>query len=108
MTDESKAKLVEVAQAAEASNIDIAVGRTIDGFTVSGRMVDAETGQPLSGARFGVAIMSDGRGRGFTDVAGASDSNGNSDSTTCLSAVTRYLLYQEMGPNILVRQTLLE
>lgn len=75
-TDESKARLVELARGGEASNIDVEVGGTIDGFGVSGKIVEAETGAPMSGAHFGVVQITDGR-RSFMDRAGTSDSNGN-------------------------------
>jgi len=75
-TDEAKAKSVEVAQGAEVSNIDLLVGRTIAGFAVSGRIIDAQTSQPLPGTRIRATIYTDGQRRGADEV-GASDNNGN-------------------------------
>jgi hypothetical protein len=46
-TDPAKANVVEVAEGAEMSNIDITVGKTIPGFSASGRVVDGESGRPL-------------------------------------------------------------
>src|SRR5882724_2631147 len=76
-TDEAKAKSVEVAQGAEVSNIDILVGRTIAGFAVSGRIIDAQTSQPLPGAPIRATIYTDGQRSGGADEVGASDNNGN-------------------------------
>jgi protocatechuate 3,4-dioxygenase beta subunit len=54
--DAAKASIVDVAESGEAPNIDIQVGDRADTYTVSGRMVDAETGLPVSGVRVGSLI----------------------------------------------------
>jgi protocatechuate 3,4-dioxygenase beta subunit len=55
-TDVAKASIVDVAEGGEAPNIDIQVGDRSDTYTVSGRMVDSETGLPISGVRVGSLI----------------------------------------------------
>jgi protocatechuate 3,4-dioxygenase beta subunit len=50
VTDEPKAKPVEVIAGAEASGIDIKLGIVEKGFTVSGRVLTAETGAPIANA----------------------------------------------------------
>jgi hypothetical protein len=45
--DEAKATIVEVAEGAEITNIDITPGKPASGFSVSGRVVDADSGQPI-------------------------------------------------------------
>ncbi len=45
--DESKTTLVEVNEGAEIPNIDITPGKPASGFSVSGRVVDADSGQPI-------------------------------------------------------------
>lgn len=45
----AKATAVELQEGAEATNIDIRVGRAANTFVASGRVVDAETGQPIPG-----------------------------------------------------------
>ena len=47
VTDEPKAKPVEVTAGTEASGVDIKLGMAEKGFTVSGRVLTAETGAPL-------------------------------------------------------------
>lgn len=55
VADESRATTIEVAAGGEVSNVDIALLRRPAGFTVSGRIVDARSNQPLPGAAFGYA-----------------------------------------------------
>lgn len=55
VTEESRATTIEVAAGGEVSNVDIAMSRRPEGFTVSGRIVEARSNQPLSGAAYGYA-----------------------------------------------------
>jgi len=48
--DQSKPGIVELSEADEAKNIDIRVGTARRPTTVSGRVVDSETGVPISKA----------------------------------------------------------
>src|SRR5438309_17697 len=50
VTDEARAKFVEVTAGSEASGVDIRVAAADKGFTVSGRVIDAETGKPIADA----------------------------------------------------------
>jgi len=49
-TDDSKAKPVEVAAGAELTGIDITVGAPNKGFELTGRLSDAHSGLPVTGA----------------------------------------------------------
>lgn len=44
----AKAAVIDIGEASEATRIDITLGRALEGFAVSGRVVDAETGKPVS------------------------------------------------------------
>jgi protocatechuate 3,4-dioxygenase beta subunit len=46
--DKEKATLIEVKEAGEIRNIDITVNKPGSGFSASGRVVDADSGQPVS------------------------------------------------------------
>jgi hypothetical protein len=70
-TDPTKAKLIEVNEGSEAPNIDITVGRSLPTFAASGKVVDGETGQPLSGLRFGLRRVVGDREGGFVEGMGA-------------------------------------
>ncbi len=47
VTDVAKATVVAIDEGTEAAKIDITVGEPVQGFSVSGRIVDAETGKPM-------------------------------------------------------------
>ena len=50
-SDAAKASVVDLQEGTEAINIDIRVGRATKSFVASGRIVDAENGQPIPGIR---------------------------------------------------------
>jgi Carboxypeptidase regulatory-like domain len=54
--DSTKANIIDVAEGSVASNIDIQVGPRADTYTVTGHMVDSETGLPVSGVRVGYLL----------------------------------------------------
>jgi hypothetical protein len=60
VTDPNEAKVVELEEGAEATNIDIALGDSLAGYSVSGVIVDGETNQPVSNVRFGLRRLSPG------------------------------------------------
>lgn len=45
--DEARATIIEIKEGSEVANVDITVGKLGDGFAVSGRVVDADSGQPV-------------------------------------------------------------
>jgi hypothetical protein len=53
-SDPSEAKVVELAEGAEATDIDITLRQTAKGFAATGIVVDGETNQPLANVRFGL------------------------------------------------------
>ncbi len=77
VTEETQATIIEV-RPGEVNNADLTVGRPIQSHTVSGRVVDGETGQPIPHARVASApIKSDGQlVRPFTGSF-AGDAQGN-------------------------------
>ena len=50
-SDTTKAKIVELTEASEATNIDIKVGQRGETYSVTGRVIDALTGKPVVGIR---------------------------------------------------------
>jgi hypothetical protein len=59
VTDLAKATVIELAEGAEATNIDITVGRPMQSFAARGRVVDGDTGQPVASVRFGLEMIID-------------------------------------------------
>jgi len=47
VTEEAKATILEINEGTEVSNIDIVAGKSGRGFSVSGRVVDGDSGQPV-------------------------------------------------------------
>ncbi|MGI9068778.1 MAG: hypothetical protein ACR2HX_20545 [Pyrinomonadaceae bacterium] len=54
VTNPNEAKVVEVGEATEATNIDITIGQKLSGFAAAGVAIDGETDQPLPNLRFGL------------------------------------------------------
>jgi len=49
VSDATKARVIEIGEGAEATNIDITIGEAAQALSVSGRVVDGETGKPVTG-----------------------------------------------------------
>ena len=56
---EAKAKVIEVTEGSESTDIDITVPEVIRTRTVSGRVVNADTGQPVTGVEISVGVSHD-------------------------------------------------
>jgi hypothetical protein len=56
-TDPAKASVVDLNEGGEAKDIDISLGRRSVTYTVSGRIISADTGNPLPGISFGFGVL---------------------------------------------------
>ena len=76
-TKQPEAKVLELKEGAELSNVDFVVGRLADGFAISGRVVD-NTGKPVPTVGVGYSRVVEGkqdfRGMNFISVT---DADGN-------------------------------
>lgn len=54
VTDQAKATVIEVREGSEATNVDITLGRAVQSFSVSGRIIDGEKGTPVTNVRVGL------------------------------------------------------
>ena len=70
VSDIDQAEVIELSEGGEATNIDITLGRREPTYSASGRVVDAETGQPLANVPYGVMrfLTPDNRSSMFTGV----------------------------------------
>jgi hypothetical protein len=76
-TEESKAEVIELSEGGEATGVDITVAEAKRVYLVSGRIVDAETGQPVTMMDVGFGkVMEDGKSTGMAPNASRSDANG--------------------------------
>jgi protocatechuate 3,4-dioxygenase beta subunit len=53
VTDAAQAKVIEVSDGSEATNIDVTFSRALTTYTASGRIVSGETGQPIPDVYYG-------------------------------------------------------
>jgi 5-hydroxyisourate hydrolase-like protein (transthyretin family) len=60
-TDPKRAELVEVTAGVESSGIDIRLGHPQQFFSITGRLIDHDTGKPVSGVTINVNGENDGR-----------------------------------------------
>jgi protocatechuate 3,4-dioxygenase beta subunit len=57
VTDVAKAVIVELGEGVEAKNIDIALGARSRTYTVSGHIIDADSGQPMVGIAYAFGAL---------------------------------------------------
>ena len=55
VSDSAKATVVEVSEGSEAKDVDISLGRTMQAFSVSGHVINNETGLPVPNVRYGLS-----------------------------------------------------
>ena len=75
VTEPAKATIVELAEGGEATNIDIKVGGAADTYSVIGRVIDSETGLPMSGVRIGFLIVRPNQDRPSPFYSGLTSDN---------------------------------
>lgn len=76
VTDITKATVIEVTPGSETPNIDIVLGRPVTAFKVSGRILDGETGKPLSKINYGIY---QGTENGGSSTVGQNFTNANGE-----------------------------
>jgi Carboxypeptidase regulatory-like domain len=76
VTEESKAEVIELSEGGDATGVDITVAETKRTYIVSGRIVDADTGQPVTEMAVSYTKLEDGRNGGETTDAFRPDGNG--------------------------------
>ena len=58
VTEADKAKVIEVSEGSEATDVDITLGRAIPTFAATGRVIDGEKGLPVPNVRFTIQRIS--------------------------------------------------
>lgn len=56
-SDPARATIIEVTPGSEATGVDISLEKAIDTYSISGRLVDSEKGQPVPGLRLALERM---------------------------------------------------
>ena len=75
-SDVAKATVVDVSEGSEAKDVDIALGRTMQTFSVSGHVINTENGQPVPNVRYGLTRTIGERSE-YVNSFIASDSRGD-------------------------------
>ena len=76
--DESKATIIEIKEGAEVNNVDITVGKSGSGFSASGRLIDADSGQPVANVYIGHSSVNESNQQlgGMAFTGNQTDANG--------------------------------
>jgi hypothetical protein len=76
VTELAEAKVLDVTEGSELTNVDITLGQSLPGFNVSGRVVDRTTDKAIPGLRFGLrrVLNSD-----YTGINSSAPSNSQGD-----------------------------
>jgi hypothetical protein len=96
-TNPAKATLVEVTEGSEVSNIDIIVRRALKSFSAKGQIVTSDTGEPVSGRRWGFAKLTDNQDRSFVPATSPSNKKGEFNIEGLLPG--RYAVFVEPDQN---------
>lgn len=76
-TDEAKAKIIELEEGREVTDVDIKAAEEQKAYEISGRVVNAETGQPMAGVNLSfTSFDANGRMTGAMTGGWRSDANG--------------------------------
>ena len=75
-TDPAKGNLIEVSAGSEAKDIDITLGRPVQAFSVSGRVINAETSAPVANLRFSLR-RADGNRTEYVSTVASSNARGD-------------------------------
>jgi len=76
VSDVSKATVVDISEGSEAKDVDISLGRTMQTFSVSGHLLNTETGLPVPNVRFGLQRLVNDRSEYVNNFI-AGDSRGD-------------------------------
>jgi 5-hydroxyisourate hydrolase-like protein (transthyretin family) len=77
--DAAKASVIEIGEGAEATNIDITIGEAAQAFSVSGRVVDGDTGKPVTGVPIYLEKITIIDASSSSGVGGGTDIRSNPD-----------------------------
>lgn len=73
--DIAQATTIDVTEGSESTNIDITLSRMVTSYTVTGRIVEAATGQPLPNINYGITHFIDSNSTSSWNNASGSNTN---------------------------------
>ena len=74
--DEARATIIEIKEGTEVPNVDITVGKPDKGFSVSGRVIDADSGAPVASVYIGHSSVNGSKLDGESFSGNQTDANG--------------------------------
>ncbi len=74
--DEASAKVIEISEGSEVTNVNINLGHPVKTFSVSARIVDSQNGKPVEDIDYGLDVFSNGKRIGGAHPRGRSNSRG--------------------------------
>jgi protocatechuate 3,4-dioxygenase beta subunit len=74
-SDPAQATVIELSEGGEATNVDITLGRAINTFSASGRIID-EAGQPMANVNYGVVQFIDAHSTSSMSTGAVTNSRG--------------------------------
>ena len=77
VSEHTKAKVIEVSEGSETSNVDITLGRAQTTFTASGRVIDTEKNVPVPNLRLGVQRVAAGQRVEMVPTLASTNSQGD-------------------------------
>lgn len=75
----AKAAVIEVGEGSEATKINITIGRALEGFPVSGRVVEGETGKPVANVPISLSKIMIMDKNSTSSYGGSTDIRSNAD-----------------------------
>jgi hypothetical protein len=96
VSDRSKATVIEVSEGSEAKDIDIALGRPMQTFSASGRVIEAEKGEGIPNVRFTLQQVVADR-TSFTNAFVSTNARGEFIAENLLPG--KYLAFMAAQPN---------
>jgi len=94
--EEAGARIVEVRPGEEADEVDITLGRALKTYRAKGRIVSAETGQPIPNITYGYGTL-DAAGRRIASFGGGTATNARGEFQTEGLAPGRYAVFAMPG-----------
>lgn len=93
-TEINKAGIVDVSEGGETKNIDIKLGRRSSTYSVSGRIIDADSGQPLAGVYFSFGTVQQNQTQSYVSATSGPSNPTNSQGEFRMEGLSpgRYVL----------------
>ena len=98
----SDATVISVNEGSESTNVDIVLGRQLIKYTARGRIIDAETSQPLPNAKIGVQLfftLHANAGSGSTSLNNAAESTKDGEFKIENLPPGKYAVYLDSQPD---------